>query len=190
MNLKQLLANHDREEVLARLFSLYPNQAESAEGYIYVLNSLDTIDPVDSKMVLHVQHCTDSPLDEFDDVYGADGAKNNESEDWPQFAVGLNEEETARLTEFGEKEVTWALDFRPWNEFLGMEIGQETIDGYAETDIIAHCLYEMTFYGYDQESRDQIFAKTKADLSDYDAGKIDAGGCDVEQADEERILPE
>jgi hypothetical protein len=32
-----------------------------------------------------------------------------------------------------------------------MEIEPETLSRYTEVDIIGHCLWEMTFFGYSQE---------------------------------------
>jgi len=32
-----------------------------------------------------------------------------------------------------------------------MEIEQESLSKYSELDIIGHCLWEMTFYGFTQE---------------------------------------
>ena len=38
-----------------------------------------------------------------------------------------------------------------WAEWLGMEIDPDTLTRYTEPDIIAHCLWEMTFFGYTLE---------------------------------------
>ena len=44
----------------------------------------------------------------------------------------------------------YAIEFTPWDEWLSMEIDSNTISEFAELDIIAHCLYEMTFIGFDE----------------------------------------
>ena len=58
-----------------------------------------------------------------------------------------------------EAGVTYALDFTPWNEWLGMELEAETLNILQPHEIAAHCLWEMSFYSFDEE-------KTQAALSD------------------------
>lgn len=42
-----------------------------------------------------------------------------------------------------------------------MDIDPGSISNYPETDIIAHCLWEMTFYGYTQEAIKKQSAQLK-----------------------------
>lgn len=35
----------------------------------------------------------------------------------------------------------------PWGEWLGLTISPETLEQYSYAEIIAHCLYEMTWFG-------------------------------------------
>ena len=42
-------------------------------------------------------------------------------------------------------EIDYALEFNPWEEWLGMEVDSTTLVDYSETDIIAHCLFEMAY---------------------------------------------
>lgn len=43
----------------------------------------------------------------------------------------------------------YALEFMGWDKWLGMSIAPETLERFAEVEIIAHCLFEMTFTGFD-----------------------------------------
>ena len=45
----------------------------------------------------------------------------------------------------------YAIEFRPWEEWLRMEIDPETLKTLSPLDIICHCLWEMTFIGYEQD---------------------------------------
>ena len=45
---------------------------------------------------------------------------------------------------------TYALDYEPWDEWLGMGITKETLDKFESCQIVAHCLWEMTFVSFDE----------------------------------------
>ncbi len=51
----------------------------------------------------------------------------------------------------GEHTMSLAIEFTPWNEWLGMDVSPESLSEFNELEIIAHCLYEMTFVGYGEE---------------------------------------
>jgi hypothetical protein len=61
----------------------------------------------------------------------------------------------------GNQEVSYGIEFVDWEEWLGMDIDPGSISNYSETDIIAHCLWEMTFYGYTQEAIKKQSAQLK-----------------------------
>lgn len=54
--------------------------------------------------------------------------------------------------EMGNQEVSYAIEFTDWGEWLEMEIARESLAKYSELDIIGHCLWEMTFYGFTREN--------------------------------------
>ncbi len=45
----------------------------------------------------------------------------------------------------------YALEFSPWENWLGMELDKITLREFSHYDIIAHSLYEMTYIGYSQD---------------------------------------
>ncbi len=49
---------------------------------------------------------------------------------------------------------------RPWNEWLGMSIDPATLERLTAARIVSHCLWEMTFHGFEQteivEQRDEL----------------------------------
>jgi hypothetical protein len=60
---------------------------------------------------------------------------------------------------------TWAIEFVPWNQWLGMEIDAPTLKKFAskKLDLLCHCLWEMTYCGYDEKKiQDQIKEMTEA----------------------------
>lgn len=60
---------------------------------------------------------------------------------------------------FGRKKIpdpnsiteSYAIEFLEWDKWLGMDLAPETIKNFSNLEIIAHCLYEMTFIGYDED---------------------------------------
>jgi hypothetical protein len=62
-----------------------------------------------------------------------------------------NESYTGWCTDGISDGETYALDFTAWNEWLGMEIDEETMKTLKLYEIAAHCLWEMTYVGYDED---------------------------------------
>ena len=54
----------------------------------------------------------------------------------------------------------YGLDLSHWEEWLGISVPHSLIHQMTETDIVAHCVWEMTFYGFTQEK----IAETRAEL--------------------------
>lgn len=96
---------------------------------------------IETKMHIVIQDV----FDEYDKEYythvsGKDGILNKESDP-----------EHFKDDEIGNQEVSYGIDFTDWAEWLGMEIDQESFSKYSELDIIGHCLWEVTFYGFIQD---------------------------------------
>ena len=46
----------------------------------------------------------------------------------------------------------YSMSFRPWIELANIPIGKETLDHILIEEIVAHFIWEITFYGSEQES--------------------------------------
>src|ERR1700730_9707829 len=64
----------------------------------------------------------------------------------------------------------YGLDFSPWEEWLAIGVPQSLQDTMSATEIAAHCIWDMTFYGFTQER----IAETRAEL-DRRVKEIDEG---------------
>jgi len=120
---------------------LYPDQEKNIEEYRQVFKELDNIKPVETKMRIVIEDV----YDEYDKNYythvsGKDGSLNKESDP-----------EHFKDDEIGNQEVSYANEFTDWAEWLSMDIDHESLSKYSELEIIGHCLWEMTFYGFTQE---------------------------------------
>lgn len=47
---------------------------------------------------------------------------------------------------------SYALEFVTWKDWLGMQISNDSLRNFNELEIVAHCLYEMTFIDFDEEA--------------------------------------
>jgi hypothetical protein len=145
VKLKELVSVTNWDQAKSSLLQAYP-ESESIIGKLKsVFHTLQSLNPSETKMRLYLQEvlCEGSDQDSYIDVFGQDGTVNRELPDFHHFA------ETAS-TEFAESETTFALELTQWDEWLGMRIDRSTQQSYSHDDIVAHCLWEMTFYGFDQ----------------------------------------
>lgn len=107
--------------------------------------------------------------DEFLEVCG--GMPNyylKHSTKLPEFLKGIKEE--MNDTSYGinmikPKDTTnWAISFIPWKKLVNMPISHDTLFHYSFEDIIAHFIWEITFYGSEKEMEKQkkiIFSRAK-----------------------------
>ncbi|RLD44046.1 MAG: hypothetical protein DRI89_03750 [Bacteroidetes bacterium] len=113
------------------LIQLYPGEKKSVSAYEQVFNDLKLMEPVagDVSIVLSNEN------DDFDNSSYVDvsGRENNPKENPNELTDSL------------------AIEFTPWNEWLGMDIEKNILQDFTELEIIVHCLYEMTFMGFDEE---------------------------------------
>ena len=141
MKFKDLIDKYKWDDVYSTFIQLYSDQEKNIEGYKQAFEELLTLEPVETKMHIVIEDV----FDEYDKEYyahvsGKDGALNKESDP-----------EHFKDDEVGNQEVSYAIEFTDWTEWLAMEIEQESLSKYSELDIIGHCLWEMTFYGFTQQ---------------------------------------
>lgn len=141
MKFKELIDKYNWNDVYSTLIQLYPDQEKNIEGYKQVFEELCTLRPTETKMRIVIEDV----FDEYDKEYhahvsGKDGTLNKESD--PKHF---------KDDEIGNQEVSYGIEFTDWAEWLSMKIDQESLSKYSELDIIGHCLWEMTFYGFTQK---------------------------------------
>ncbi|TAF59026.1 MAG: hypothetical protein EAZ58_14070, partial [Flavobacterium sp.] len=52
---------------------------------------------------------------------------------------------------------SYAIEFLEWDKWLGMDLAPNTIKNFSDLEVIAHCLFEMTFIDYDEDAiQDQL----------------------------------
>ena len=108
------------------------------------------------------------------DVFGRNGQLNREQSDFQYFADRVDEAYAKAETQFG-------LCLRPWAEWLGMEIEQATLDALPASQILAHCLWEMTFHGFEEWQVQEMSDELKRRVDELDAMS--------EQERQEQLVP-
>lgn len=110
---------------------LYPKEKKNISGYEMVFSDLKLLSPTNSDITLVV----DWAKDDFDqeDYVDVSGYENHDQD--------YQDDENHSL----------ALEFTSWDQWLGMNIDEKSIKDFSESELISHCLFEMTFYGFNQE---------------------------------------
>jgi hypothetical protein len=138
MNFHELVHKYKWDDVWPALLRLYPDQEKSAEGYQRAFETLQALAPVETKMRIWIEAVTEVDTGEhYAAVSGKDGTLKKDS------TPGVFKDD-----DVGNQEESFGIEFVDWDEWLGMEIAPETLSSYSELDILGHCLWEMTFYGY------------------------------------------
>jgi len=148
MRLYELLPDISWEELKESLVKNYKVIDEELNSYQEVFYKLFILEPKENDMKIHINHIiVDLKLksfydEDFYEVFGTDGTFLKDTED----AKFITDEEILN------REVSYGLDFTPWNEVLGMNIDEETLNNIdlMRADIVCHILYEMTFIGYEE----------------------------------------
>lgn len=147
MQFKDLIQTNNWLSVSITLTKLYPDQSESLVAYENVYATLLQMKTADSEIEIILKQCYDDETNEesYVDVSGI--KKDNQN---LQSAESL------------------AIEFVPWAEWLAMTVGSNTLKQFTELEIISHCLYEMTFMGYDEKEIQQQLADINATAKEYE----------------------
>lgn len=149
MKFHELIKSNNRLSVELTLLDLYSDQENLLDEYRHVFETLKVLEPVGSEMEIVLTQYDD--LDEegenkaYVDVSGQDGIKDD---------FGIT--------------ISYALEFTEWNKWLGMTISQATMENFSELEIIAHCLFEMTFIGFDEEEIQEEWKSLNKTIEDYE----------------------
>lgn len=129
MKFKKLLQTNSWLSAATILLESYPDEAKNISGYKKVFETLLFMNAYDSDISIDVVHQKDDfDGEEYVDVSGKYKYPKNEDEKFSQ-----------------------AIEFTAWSEWLGMEVSQESLLHFSELEIISHCLFEMTFAGFEEE---------------------------------------
>ena len=167
MKFEELLEDLTWDEVKEALIKNHELSDEDLEDYEKVFFKLRAMDSVETKMRICLSYIDENDFfppdiagEPYWDIYGRDGTLNKET------AFSNNHE----LQEWLDDETTYALDFTPWNEWLGMEIDGDCANDIRLTraDIASNCLWELTFIAYDEENIQERLDGLKQQVDEID----------------------
>lgn len=52
-----------------------------------------------------------------------------------------------------KQKISYSMSFRPWDQLSNLLVSDETLNRYTVEDIIAHYIYELTFYGSEESAK-------------------------------------
>ena len=143
MQFNELIETNNWLSISITLTSLYSNQKESLTAYEKVYDILLQMEPSDSDIEIVLQQCYDDETNEESYVAVSGLKKDNPTE-------GL------------------AIEFVPWTEWLGMTVSSNALNQFNELEIISHCLYEMTFMGFDENEIQKQLSEIKKTAEEYE----------------------
>lgn len=146
MTLRELIHRHHWLSIETELIRLYPNEKKQIDAYQGVYYKLKLLAPDQSDITIRLKEITDENENYVDvDGYYTDG----------------------RVDERSGNDAL-ALDFTPWNQWLGMPVAARVFEEFTELEVIAHCLYEMMFIAFDQEEIQEQFDHLKKTADEYE----------------------
>ena len=128
MRLKNLIEKTPWQEVASKLIKIYKVDDEVLAKFALIYKGLLTRTPEESQIEIAITKVQYNNL-EYIQVLGYNIKK---------------------------PEVTSPLDLMPWGYWLGMSISIATLADYTRVEIIAHCLYEMTRVGDENDIKERL----------------------------------
>ena len=125
-------------EVEAELLYSYPDAESELSKFEKVFRSLLYLTPVESSLRIVISEAKEAG--ELPEVSGRDDANNSEDSN----SKGSNSEGS------NSEDIDYALDFQPWDEWLGMSVDPLALQTLGLARVAAHCLYELTFWGFSE----------------------------------------
>ena len=147
MKLIELIRRNSWLSVELTLLDIYHEEKKNISGYEEIFRQLVSMPVIETDMIIEIKR----EIDDFDNEEYIDisGRKKNEPKDQK------------------EQETSYALEFTPWSEWLGMQIDKNSIKNFTELEIISRCLFEMTFVGFDENEIQEELNKINDTTEEY-----------------------
>lgn len=145
MTFQQLIKANHWLSVKEVFLSIYTSQHKNIGGYEDVFHQLQMIQPAESNIEIVLTQHIDEGFDEGPYTFVSGKEVHNNT---------------------GMEPESLAIEFVKWNEWLGMTIENNTLKDYTQLEIISHCLYEITFVGFEEEKIQQELKNIEADVEE------------------------
>jgi hypothetical protein len=129
MTLNDLIKSNTWATIAPKFLESYPEAEKDLQAYKTVFEKLRTMPPERIDMAIVITEEMDTIDGElYIDVVGIYNNPTTPEEKYPQ-----------------------GIEFLPWRKWLGMDIDKNSLTNFSEQEIVVHCLYEMTFEGFDED---------------------------------------
>ena len=149
MKLNEIIKSYNWLSVELTLLRLYPDQEKMVEEYRNIFEKLKFIEPEEYDMSI--------VLTEYD----CDSDDESEVRTYVDVSGRKREKDPNSLTD------SYAIEFVEWEKWLGMDLAPETTKDFSDLEIIVHCLYEITFIGYDEKEIQELFDAFNYRVEEY-----------------------
>jgi hypothetical protein len=149
MKLKDIIKSYNWLSIELTLIRLYPDQETMVDDYRNFFEKLMFLVPEEYDMIIVLTEYDCDPDDE------------SEIRTYVDVSGRKIEEDPNSITD------SYAIEFVAWEKWLGMDLAPETTKIFSDLEIIAHCLYEMTFIGYNEEEINDQFEMINDRVEEY-----------------------
>lgn len=129
VRLFELIKEVDFNLVFTHIYNWYKNQRNCSKSYYYVFNKCLSMTPKKHK---------------FDDLFIDISIFLYCGKEYPDVS-GVNIINKQDKKKYG-------LEYIRWVDWISMFVTKETLSIFTKEEIVAACLYEMTFYGFDEDT--------------------------------------
>ncbi len=158
VKLNTIMRSNHWPDVEAVFLSEYPDQHESMDGYRKVFENLLCLNAEDNDTFLIIEPVHDAETGTLD--------YSN--------VCGKEANQASNLS----------LEFMSWAKWLGMTVAKETLQRYNELEIIAHCMFEMTFMGFDEVNIQDELSKLNESIQELKSMNEDERKANTRSIDE------
>lgn len=141
-----MLHKNEWDSIQISLSNLYPNEIDNIDKYKIMFQRLRTIQPHENNEQMEIvieftkDYCDENDNEEWLDVYGR---KPNDP-------------------------YKYGIEYVGWEKWLGYTISNQTLDSFPESQIIAHCLYELSWGGFTPEEQLENIESFNKSIEDLD----------------------
>jgi hypothetical protein len=151
MTLKQLISQQSWLNIEAALLNEYPNEQHNLSCYEAIYHQLLLLPEIDTDLQIVLRH-----IQEPD----ANGNTVN-------YVDVCGKKQTPHIAD-ADLQLYYSLRFTTWAEWLAMPVSPKTLWYFAEAEIVAHCLREMTSHSFDENVIQDEKARLSVVVSDTD----------------------
>ncbi|WQJ53359.1 MAG: hypothetical protein [Wendovervirus sonii] len=143
MTFKELINIANINKALEYLVTVYPEEKNKADIYKEIFKTLNSLKGTSAKYKIRVRMSGTGKFRHY-------------------IVVGVDKEGKA----------IYALDLMPWSEWVSMEIDDCTFESISDiNEILAACLYEMTFFGFSENDIENYKEKLNKIIEDINENK-------------------